>query len=34
MSHSVLKPFLENITGVTVVLQFSERPDDIRFELD
>lgn len=34
MSHSVLKPFLENITGVTVVLNFSEKPDAIRFELD
>ncbi|RUA37872.1 MAG: DUF4230 domain-containing protein [Bacteroidetes bacterium] len=34
MSNSVLKPFLENITGVTVVLNFSEQPDVIRFEVD
>lgn len=34
MSSSVLKPFLENITGVTVVLHFSEKPEPIRFELD
>ncbi|WP_340152820.1 DUF4230 domain-containing protein [uncultured Marivirga sp.] len=34
MSGNVLKPFLENITGVTVVLNFSEKPDAIRFELD
>ncbi|WMN12171.1 DUF4230 domain-containing protein [Marivirga salinae] len=34
MSSSVLKPFLENITGVTVILNFSEKPEAIRFELD
>jgi hypothetical protein len=34
MSNSVLKPFLENITGVTVILNFSEKPDAIRFEVD
>jgi hypothetical protein len=34
MSNSVLKPFLENITGVTVVLNFSEQPDVTRFEVD
>jgi|3_EtaG_2_1085321.scaffolds.fasta_scaffold11818_3 hypothetical protein len=34
MSSSVLKPFLENITGVTVILNFSEKPETIRFELD
>lgn len=34
MSNSVLKPFLENITGVTVILNFSEQPDVIRFEVD
>lgn len=34
MSGSVLKPFLENITGVTVILNFSEKPDAIRFEMD
>lgn len=34
MSSSVLKPFLENITGVTVILNFSEKPDAIRFEVD
>jgi hypothetical protein len=33
MSGSVLKPFLENITGATVILNFSEKPDAIRFEL-
>jgi hypothetical protein len=33
MSNSVIKPFLENITGVTVVLNFSEKPDSIKFEL-
>ncbi|SMG52539.1 Protein of unknown function [Marivirga sericea] len=34
MSGNVLKPFLENITGVTVILNFSEKPEAIRFELD
>ncbi|HET8859953.1 DUF4230 domain-containing protein [Marivirga sp.] len=34
MSGTVLKPFLENITGVTVVLKFSEKPELIQFELD
>lgn len=34
MSNSVLKPFLENITGATVILRFSEKPDAIRFELE
>lgn len=34
MSNSVLKPFLENITGVTVILNFSEKPEAIKFELD
>lgn len=34
MSSSVLKPFLENITGVTVILSFGERPDNIQFELN
>lgn len=34
MSNSVLKPILENITGVTVILNFSEKPDTIRFEVD
>lgn len=34
MSNSVLKPFLENITGVTVVLIFSEKPDAIQFEIE
>ncbi|WP_296619203.1 DUF4230 domain-containing protein [Marivirga sp.] len=34
MSSSVLKPFLENITGVTVILNFSEKPEAIRFELE
>lgn len=33
MSGSILKPFLENITGVTVLLRFSEKPDSIEFEL-
>lgn len=34
MSNSVLKPFLENITGVTVILNFSEQPNPIQFEVD
>lgn len=34
MSNSILKPFLENITGVTVILNFSEKPEAIKFELD
>jgi len=34
MSGSVLKPFLENITGVTVVLNFPEKPEVIQFEVD
>jgi len=34
MSNSVLKPFLENITGVPVVLNFSEKPDAIQFEIE
>jgi hypothetical protein len=34
MSHSILKPFLENTTGLTVILKFSEQPEPIRFELD
>lgn len=34
MSNSVLKPFLENITGMPVVLNFSEKPDAIQFELE
>ncbi len=34
MSNSVLKPFLENITGVPIVLNFSEKPDAIQFEIE
>ncbi|MGM0580040.1 MAG: DUF4230 domain-containing protein [Bacteroidota bacterium] len=34
MSNSVLKPFLENITGAVVILNFSEKPDAIRFEVN
>lgn len=34
MSTTVLKPFLETITGVTIVLIFDEKPDTIKFELD
>jgi len=33
MSGSILKPFLENITGVTVLLRFSEKPDSIKIEV-
>jgi len=34
MSNGILKPFLENITEVTVVLRFSEKPEAIQFEID
>lgn len=34
MSISVLKPFLENITGATVILTYDENEKIIQFELD
>ncbi|MGJ3234537.1 DUF4230 domain-containing protein [Marivirga sp.] len=34
MSISVLKPFLENITGATVILAYDENEKIIHFELD
>jgi hypothetical protein len=33
MSDSVLKSFLENVTGVTGILNFSEKPDAFRIEV-